>query len=116
MGTRFHPQATHIESRKRWILSERALGSAIADDGAVRALKSGKSLLPVGVKEISGEFDRGEIIAVYDLKGREVARGITRYNAHDARRIVGKKSEDIEKLLGYDYAPMLIHADDMVML
>ena len=116
IGTRFHPQATQIESRKRWILSERATGAVVADDGAVRALKSGKSLLPVGVKEIAGEFDRGEIIAVRDAKGRDVARGITRYSASDALRIKGKQSEQIEKLLGYDYAPMLIHADDMVIL
>jgi glutamate 5-kinase len=116
VGTRFLPVATQIEARKRWILSERATGSVVADDGAVRALRGGKSLLPVGVKEVAGDFDRGEIIAVRDAKGREVARGITRYTARDAARIAGKKSDDIERLLGYDYAPMLIHADDLVML
>ena len=109
VGTRFLPQATQVESRKRWILSERAAGAVVADDGAVRALKSGKSLLPVGVKEIVGDFDRGEIIAVRNAKGRDVARGITRYNARDAARIAGKQSDQIEKILGYDYAPMLIH-------
>lgn len=116
VGTRFLPQVTHIESRKRWILSERALGAVTADDGAVRALKAGKSLLPVGVREVRAEFDRGEIIAVRDLKGRDVARGITRYNSNETRRIAGQQSEQIEKLLGYDYAPMLIHADDLVVL
>jgi glutamate 5-kinase len=116
VGTRFLPQATQVESRKRWILSERAAGAAVADDGAVRALKNGKSLLPVGVREIVGDFDRGEIIAVRNAKGRDVARGITRYNARDAIRIAGKQSDQIEKILGYDYAPMLIHADDMVIL
>lgn len=114
VGTRFLPTATQIESRKRWILSERPAGAVVADDGAVRALRSGKSLLPVGVKEVVGDFDRGEIIAVRDLKGRDVARGITRYNSADARRIAGEKSDQIEKILGYDYAPMLIHADDLV--
>jgi glutamate 5-kinase len=88
----------------------------VADDGAVKALKAGKSLLPVGVKEVVNGFDRGEIIAVRDLKGRDVARGITRYSAADAQRIAGKQSEHIAKILGYDYAPMLIHADDLVML
>jgi len=115
-GTRFHPQATQIESRKRWILSERASGAVVADDGALRALKTGKSLLPVGVREVVGDFDRGEIIAVRDAQGRDAARGITRYSALDARRIAGKQSKQIERLLGYDYAPMLIHTDDMVVL
>jgi glutamate 5-kinase len=115
-GTRFWPQASNIESRKRWILSERAVGAVVADDGAVKALKAGKSLLPVGVKDVVNGFDRGEIIAVRDLKGRDVARGITRYSAADAQRIAGKQSEHIAKILGYDYAPMLIHADDLVML
>jgi glutamate 5-kinase len=116
VGTRFLAQVTNVESRKRWILSERANGAVIADEGAVRALKQGKSLLPVGAYNITGEFDRGEIIAVKDLKGREVARGIARYSAADARRIAGKKSEDIQRVLGYDYAPMLIHADDLAVL
>ncbi len=115
-GTRFWPQASNIESRKRWILSERAVGAVVADEGAVKALRAGKSLLPVGVREIVQSFDRGEIIAVRDVRGRDVARGITRYNSADALRIAGKQSEHIARILGYDYAPMLIHADDLVML
>jgi glutamate 5-kinase len=115
-GTRFWPQASNIESRKRWILSERAVGAVVADDGAVKALKAGKSLLPVGVKSVVNGFDRGEIIAVRDVKGRDVARGITRYSAADAQRIAGRQSEHIARILGYDYAPMLIHADDLVIL
>lgn len=115
-GTRFWPQASNIESRKRWILSERAVGAVVADEGAVKALRAGKSLLPVGVREIVQSFDRGEIIAVRDVRGRDVARGITRYNSADALRISGKQSEHIARILGYDYAPMLIHADDLVML
>jgi glutamate 5-kinase len=116
VGTRFLAQASNVESRKRWILSELAAGVVVADDGAVRALRGGKSLLPVGVKEVVGEFDRGEFIAVRDHQGREVAHGITRYSAGYARRIAGKQSERIAEVLGYDYAPMLIHADDMVVL
>lgn len=116
VGTRFLPVVTQIESRKRWILSERTSGALVADDGAVRALKSGKSLLPVGVKEVVGEFERGEFVAVRDAQGREVARGITRYSARDAARIAGKRSDQIEKILGYNYAPMLIHADDLIVL
>lgn len=116
VGTRFLPVVTQIESRKRWILSERTSGAFVADDGAVRALKSGKSLLPVGVKEVVGEFERGEFVAVRDAQGREVARGITRYSARDAARIAGKRSDQIERILGYNYAPMLIHADDLIVL
>jgi glutamate 5-kinase (EC 2.7.2.11) len=116
VGTRFLPAVNHIESRKRWILSERTSGAFVADDGAVRALRSGKSLLPVGVRQVIGEFERGEFVAVHDLNGREVARGITRYSARDAARIAGRRSDQIEKVLGYSYAPLLIHADDLVVL
>jgi glutamate 5-kinase len=116
VGTRFLPQLSRIESRKRWILADRPAGHVVVDAGAVRALKAGKSLLPVGVREVSGDFDRGEIIAVRDTDGRDVARGITRYNALDARRIAGRKSEEIESVLGYSYALMLIHADDLAVL
>ena len=114
VGTRFAAQVSRVESRKRWILSERVSGAVVADDGAVRALRQGKSLLPVGVRDVINTFDRGEIIAVRDSAGREVARGIARYNAADAAKIAGKQSDQIESLLGYDFAPMLIHADDIV--
>ncbi len=114
VGTRFATQVSRVESRKRWILSERVSGAVVADDGAVRALRQGKSLLPVGVRDVINTFDRGEIIAVRDSAGREVARGIARYSAADAAKIAGKQSDQIETLLGYDFAPMLIHADDIV--
>jgi glutamate 5-kinase len=114
VGTRFAAQVSRVESRKRWILSERVSGAVVADDGAVRALRQGKSLLPVGVRDVVNTFDRGEIIAVRDSAGREVARGIARYSAADAAKIAGKQSDQIESLLGYDFAPMLIHADDIV--
>jgi glutamate 5-kinase len=116
VGTRFLAQVSSVESRKRWILSERAAGTVVVDAGAAGALRQGKSLLPVGVREAIGEFDRGEIIQVRDGDGREIARGITRYNAADTRRIAGKRSDDIQTVLGYVFAPMLIHADDLVTL
>lgn len=116
VGTRFLPTVSPLESRKRWILSERPNGAFVADEGAVRALRSGKSLLPVGVREVIGNFERGEFVAVRDFEGHEVARGITRYSAQDAVRILGKRSDQIAKTLGHSYAPMLIHADDLVVL
>jgi glutamate 5-kinase len=115
VGTRFHAQVSSVESRKRWILSERASGGVSIDAGAAQALRTGKSLLPVGVRAVSGEFDRGEVIAIRDAEGRELARGIARYNAADTRRIAGQKSELIQTVLGYAFSAMLVHADDLVL-
>ncbi|MCX6017648.1 MAG: glutamate 5-kinase [Chloroflexi bacterium] len=116
VGTRFLAQARSVEGRKRWILSERAAGSVHIDAGAARALRQGKSLLPVGVREVVGDFERGGIVDVLDESGRTLARGIARYGAADARKIAGRQSDQIESILGYDFAPMLVHADDMVVL
>jgi glutamate 5-kinase len=116
VGTRFLAQTRSVEGRKRWILSERAAGSVRIDAGAARALRQGKSLLPVGVREVVGDFERGGIVDVTDEAGRPLARGITRYGAVDARKIAGRQSDQIESILGYDFAPMLIHADDMVVM
>jgi glutamate 5-kinase len=116
VGTRFAAQVAEIVSRRRWILSEQALGAVVVDDGAARAVCESKSLLPVGVREVAAEFDRGEVIAVRNEQGKVIARGISRYNSGDAKRIAGKRSDEIGQILGFDYAPMLIHADDMVVL
>ena len=116
VGTRFLAQARSIEGRKRWILSERPAGTLRIDDGAARALRQGKSLLPVGVHEVTGDFDRGGIVDVHDANGRAIARGIARYSAVDAKKIAGRQSDQIESILGYDFAPMLVHADDMVVI
>ncbi|MCL5998348.1 MAG: glutamate 5-kinase [Chloroflexi bacterium] len=116
VGTCFLPVVNHIESRKRWILSERTTGAVIVDEGAAHAVCDGKSLLPVGVREVIAEFDRGEVIAVRDSSGRDIAHGISRYSAAEARRIAGRKSVEIEGVLGFEYASMLIHTDDMVLM
>ncbi len=116
VGTRFLPVVTNMEGRKRWILAERTSGSVIVDNGAAQAVLDGKSLLPVGVRNVIDDFDRGEIIAVRDITGRDIAHGITRYGSSDARRIAGRKSSEIESILGFEYAAMLIHTDDMVVL
>jgi glutamate 5-kinase len=116
VGTRFAARVIEIESRRRWILSEQALGAVVVDEGAARAVCESRSLLPVGVREVLAEFDRGEVIAVRNVQGRVIARGISRYNSGDAKRIAGKRSDEIVQILGFDYAPMLIHADDMVVL
>ncbi len=116
VGTRFAATSTKIESRKRWILSERATGSVIVDEGAAGAVRSGRSLLPVGVRDVQGGFERGEAVLVKDLGGHVIAQGIARYSAAEAALLMGRQSSEIETILGYESAPMLIHADDMVVV
>ncbi len=118
IGTRFLPQTTRLESRKRWLLAETARNSRIVlDAGAVRALlEGGKSLLPAGVSEVSGDFERGQTVRIYDLAGREIARGLAHYSARDVRLIKGLRSDKIAEILGYDYGPEVVHRDDMVVL
>lgn len=116
VGTRFAATSTKIESRKRWILSEHAAGSVTVDEGAAGAVRSGRSLLPVGVREVHGKFDRGEAVLVKDPRGHTIAQGIARYNAAEAALLIGRQSSEIETILGYESAPMLIHADDMVVI
>ena len=83
------------------------------DDGAAKALSSGKSLLPAGVRRVEGRFDKGDAVLVRDARGREIARGLSRYDAAEADQIKGLKSAQIEAVLGYTSGPTLIHADDM---
>ena len=85
------------------------------DDGAARVLRQGgRSLLPVGVTRISGEFRRGEMVACLDEQGKEVARGLVNYDAAAARLIAGQSSDRIMKLLGFMTGEELIHRDNMV--
>ena len=90
---------------------------APVDDGATRALKTeGKSLLPIGVIEASGEFERGEVVSCLDSQGREIARGLVNYSAAETRKILGAPSQEIEARLGYVDEPELIHRDNLVLL
>ncbi len=117
LGTRFHPITTTLESRKRYILAGVLdHGNIRVDHGAVRALREGNSLLPVGVVDITGEFERGDTIHIEDSHGREVARGLTNYAATDLARIIGHHSEDIETILGFAYGDEVIHRNNMVLL
>jgi glutamate 5-kinase len=117
VGTRFLPVATSVESRKRYILAGgRASGAVCLDPGAVKALGRGSSLLPVGVKSAEGTFDRGDSIRVLDPTGKEIARGIANYGASDLARIIGKKSEEIETILGFNFGDEVIHRNDLVIL
>lgn len=102
---------------KQWIAGALAPGGTISiDEGAVRALASGKSLLPAGVRSIHGRFERGTCLRVLDLAGAEVARGITAYTSGEAEAILGCSSKEIVARLGYSGPDELIHRDDLVLL
>ncbi len=102
-------------ARKRWIAgSLKPSGKLVVDAGALKALKSGKSLLPAGVTAVEGRFERGDAVLVCDPEGQEVARGLAAYSAADARRIMGHKSREIEAILGYRGREELVHRDDLV--
>ncbi len=117
VGTRFLPVATSVESRKRYILTGgRASGAVRIDPGAVQALARGSSLLPVGIKSAEGSFERGDSIRVLDPGGKEIARGITNYGSGELARIIGKKSEEIEAILGFNFGDEVIHRNDLVIL
>lgn len=114
--TWFVPSGSPASARKRWIASTvMPAGSVIVDDGAAAALAKGKSLLPAGVIAVAGEFERGDAIRVIDQAGRELARGLSAYSAADSRAIQGRKSAEIEELLGYRGRDELIHRDDLAM-
>jgi glutamate 5-kinase len=111
----FLPDASPLSARKKWIRgSLKSAGVLVVDDGAVRALARGKSLLPAGVTGIDGEFRRGDVVDVKDRTGRTLARGLVAYAAEDARRIAGRKSAEIEKLLGFRGRDEMVHRDDLV--
>ena len=113
--TWFLPEASPLSARKKWIMgSLKAAGALTVDDGAVRALASGKSLLPAGVTAIDGAFKRGDVVEVKNGAGRVLARGLVAYAAEDARRIAGNKSAEIERLLGFRGRDEMIHRDDLV--
>jgi len=103
-------------ARKRWIAgSLKPAGRVTVDAGALKALQSGKSLLPAGVTAVEGRFERGDAVLVCDAEGNEVARGLAAYSATDAQRIKGHKSREIEAVLGYRGREELIHRDDLVL-
>lgn len=116
-ATWFVPTANPKAARKQWIAGTlRPAGALAIDDGALRALRAGKSLLPAGVKSVIGRFERGDTVSVMAPDGLEVARGIVAYPDAEATRIVGRKSSEIEALLGFTGRAEMIHRDDLVIL
>ncbi|HWV19295.1 MAG TPA: glutamate 5-kinase [Rhodocyclaceae bacterium] len=117
LGTLLYATSSPLAARKQWLADHLQLaGSVTLDDGAVNALNAGKSLLPVGIKQVSGDFERGAAIACRDLHGREIARGLANYSSSESRRIAGHASSEIESLLGYVDEDVLIHRDNLVLL
>lgn len=118
IGTFFAPREKRTSSWGQWIAFGRPAGGRIeVDAGAVKALLEGKkSLLPIGVKKIVGEFSEGETIGVFDPEGREVARGLVNFSSEDARKIAGKRTDELEKTLGCECCETFIHRDNLVML
>ncbi|HQW08624.1 MAG TPA: glutamate 5-kinase [Steroidobacteraceae bacterium] len=115
--TWFVPQGNPVTARKQWIAGTLKPGGAlVVDEGAWRALHTGKSLLPAGVIRAQGRFDRGDTVSVLAPDGREFARGIAAYSDGDVARIMGRKTREIAALLGFRGRDEMIHRDDLVML
>ncbi len=116
VGTVFVPAHRKLDSRQRWIgLTKRPSGTVTIDDGAVRALcERNKSLLATGVTEVTGRFDRGDVLMIRDPKGIEIARGLSNYSAEELRLIKGKRTSQFEKILGRVAYAEVVHRDNLV--
>ncbi len=115
--TWFVPSSTPVATRKQWIAGTlKPAGAIRIDEGAVRALMSGKSLLPAGVTGAAGSFERGDTVSILGPDGLEIARGICAYSDVDAARIMGRKSGEIEALLGFRGRDEMVHRDDLVLM
>lgn len=118
IGTLFLASGTGLNRRKHWIAyTLKPTGSIVVDDGARDVLvNKGKSLLPSGILLVEGRFERGASVRICGSDGREFARGLTDYSSSEISRLAGKKSSDIEKILGYHYADVVVHRDNLVVL
>lgn len=115
-GTWFLPAASPTTARKRFIGGTlKPAGTLVIDLGAAKALAKGKSLLPPGVVDVKGKFNKGAAVTIKTVEGREVARGLCAYSSDDARRIMGHKCSEIEMLLGYRGPDEMIHADNLAL-
>ena len=113
--TWFGPKVSKLQARKKWIISSIApKGAIIIDNGAKKALKSGKSLLAAGIKNVVGKFNKGDHIKILDKKNNEYARGLSSFTSDEIIKIMGHHSNEIKKLLGYVSKSEVIHKDDMV--
>ena len=117
IGTRIEAAKDRSESRKRWLLTDRTQGAVVVDAGAATVLlRGGASLLPVGIREVRGEFERGATLAVLTPEGREIAHGLSNYQSADLRKICGVKSSEIVDILGYSYGDAALHRNNLALL
>ncbi|MCW5619920.1 MAG: glutamate 5-kinase [Burkholderiales bacterium] len=118
IGTQLLADTPTLAARKQWLADHlQVRGRLVLDAGATRALvHDGKSLLPIGVTDLGGEFERGDVVSCIDPQGREIARGLVNYSASETRRILRAPSAEIERRLGYIEEPELIHRDNLVLL
>ncbi len=118
VGTRFPALETPLQRRKQWIfVSAKPAGELAIDAGAAHALvEGGSSLLPAGIVRVAGQFRRGDPVALIDPQGREIGRGIARYDHQELQLIAGCRSSEIEARLGYGYGPVAVHRNDMILL
>ena len=115
-GTVLRPLVSGLEARKRFLLGALDAGLVQLDSGAVQALRHGRSLLAVGVRSCAGSFVRGDLVRIQGDDGIDIARGVVNYSADDLRRIAGRRSDEIEAVLGYHLGDTVVHRNDLVVL
>ncbi|MBI04902.1 MAG: glutamate 5-kinase [Pelagibacteraceae bacterium] len=114
-STIFYSNKTTSSSRKQWLLNHlHPSGKIYLDEGASRAIMNNKSLLPAGIIEVSGKFNRGDVVTILSYKQKKIGIGISAYDINEAKKIIGKKTREISKILGYDGRDEIIHKDDLV--
>ena len=118
LGTLFPATSDRLESRKRWMLAGLATrGKIVVDAGAAKALVfRGRSLLPAGVRDVTGSFDRGDTVSIHEDEGRRIAIGVSNYPRADVEAIRGIRSDRIEKTLGHEYGAEVVHRNNLVLL
>jgi len=117
LGTYFLPARDPMAARKHWIaFTKKPRGKLFLDEGAYRAVaEKGKSLLPSGVRDIEGSFERGDAVRLCNIDGREFAKGVTNYTSAELVRIQGRKTSEIAAILGYQYGDEIVHRDNLVL-
>ncbi len=113
--TWFIPPNDPPNARKQWIAGLKPAGTLVIDDGAAKALANGRSLLPAGIRSVSGTFERGEAVTITTLAGTPLGAALAAYAADDARAIAGRRTDEIEAILGYPPRPAMAHRDDLVL-